>query len=213
LTRLLALLALLAIGCDLAVTLPRAPAPAAPVPGAVETIVVQTAAAAATQTATVLTPTATLTNTPVPTRTASVTPTFTPTFIIRLTTREPTNTTAPTDQSQTETTGDFACTQVSQSPNDNAHFARKESFSVAWRVKNTGTADWKANSVDFGYVSGAKMYETSLYDLTNNVRVGNTLNLVVDMVAPKNPGTYTTVWSLRQSTMEFCEVDLKIVVP
>ena len=199
------------ISCDLAVTLPSAPALTTSVPGAVETIVFQTAAVAGAQTASLLPPTATFTSTPLPTRTASATPTFTPTFIIRIGPRVSSSTAVPTDL--TQSSGDLGCKLLSQSPADGSHFAPKENFSVSWRVRNTGSADWKASSVDFAYISGAKIHETGLYDLINNVRVDATVNLVVDMIAPKNSGTYTTIWALRQNSVEFCHVDLKIHVP
>lgn len=201
------------ISCDLAVTLPTAPTVAAPPAGLVQTIVVSTAAVAATQTAALLPPTATPTWTPVPTKTASATPTFTPTFIFRLTTNTPIIIFTGTSQAESTATGNLGCTLVSQSPNDGTHYASKAKFTVTWRVKNTGPDIWKASDVDFAYISGAKMHDVGLYDLVNNVRVGSTLRLDVDMTAPKSSGTYTTVWSLRDNQDQFCQVDLRIIVP
>ena len=210
----LAALTILMLSCDLAVTLPTAPTVPAPVGGVVQTIIVQTAGAAASQTAALFSPTPTPSVTPPPTHTAAATPTLTPTFIFRLATSTPvTPPTSEVSASETESSGNLGCTLISQSPNDGSHYSAKAKFTVTWRVKNTGADVWRANNVDFAYISGAKMYETSLYDLVNNVRVDSTLRLDVDMVAPKTSGTYTTVWALREGGNEFCQVDLKIVVP
>lgn len=204
------MLALLVISCDLATLMPVQSMPS-PIPGVVNTIVAETAAAAATQTAANITvvPTWTPSLTPEPTRTPSLTPSLTPTFIFRLATRTPTR--RPT--STAGSTSGLACQLVSQSPDDGARFDAKENFTATWKVKNTGDATWDSNSVDFAFLSGTKMYRAAaVYDLPSSVAVGDPITLSVPMAAPKNSGSYRTVWTLRQGNDDFCHVDLRIVV-
>jgi Ig-like domain-containing protein len=205
----LGLATILALGCDVSVLLPASPALPPAVPGAVDTIVAMTAGAAQTLTAVVTTPSATPTWTPLPTHTATVTPSLTPTFVFRLGTPTSAKTATPTGQSS----GDFGCRLISQSPEDGSHFAPKTNFDATWKVKNTGTATWDSGSVDFVYFSGIKMYKNAAYDLQKSVSPGDTISLTAAMIAPKNNGNYTTVWSLQRGNDDFCHVDLKIRVP
>jgi hypothetical protein len=66
--------------------------------------------------------------------------------------------------------------------------------------------------VDYIYSSGAKIHKVSGYDLDSNVRVGNTIEVGVDMQAPKDPGTYTTTWTMRAGNRTFCTMTLTIAV-
>ncbi len=211
--RYLLLIALLVISCDLSsLVAPAGPIPT-PVPGAVDTIVAQTAAAAWTQTAANITviPTWTATDTPVPTDTPTPTLSPTQTFIFVLASLTPTR--KPTATNQATISG-FGCELLSQSPEDGTHFAAKKSFNVSWTIKNTGDNPWDSGSVDFEYLSGTKMFTgTSIYDLPNDVDVNAKVKLTVPMAAPKNPGDYRTVWTLRLGKNDFCHVDLRILVP
>jgi hypothetical protein len=57
------------------------------------------------------------------------------------------------------------------------------------------------------------MYKQHLYDVNVDVAAGATVTFIVPEVAPKNSGTYTTVWALTRGNLDFCHVDLTIVVP
>ena len=85
-------------------------------------------------------------------------------------------------------------------------------FDAKWKVKNIGKKDWDGNSVDYSYVSGDKFHKVAGYDLGKTVKVGETRELIVDMLSPKNPGTYTTNWSLQVGSEKFCTLSLTIVV-
>jgi hypothetical protein len=104
------------------------------------------------------------------------------------------------------------CRLISQDPEDGTEFAPNTDFDAVWRVRNTGTAAWDENGIDFAYVSGRKMHKRAVYDLPDNVNKGESINLVVDMVAPEENGTYKVVWSLRRGGNDFCHVDLTIKV-
>ena len=202
-------IAILVISCDVSTMLPSGPAFPSPAPGEVETIVAGTAGAAQTQTAVLLPATPTLTFTPTVTRTPTLTPTFTPTFIWRMRSATPQKTATST---LGVTQGDMECRLISQDPEDGTEFAPNTDFDAVWRVRNTGTAAWDENGIDFAYVSGRKMHKRAVYDLPDNVNKGESINLVVDMVAPAENGTYKVVWSLRRGGNDFCHVDLTIKV-
>lgn len=211
-SRFLVVLTLLVISCDVSILLPASTTNPTPYPGAVDTIVASTAGAASTQTAQLIPPSLTPTSTPTASRTPTNTATFTPTFVFIF--RLPTNTRVPVS---TTTPGGSSsqlnCKLLSQTPADGTHFAPKKNFSANWKVKNTGSNSWEAGSVDFAYFSGTKMFKIAVHDLPASVEPGDNTTLSAGMVAPNANGTYTTVWTLRQGTKDFCHVDLTIVVP
>jgi len=102
---------------------------------------------------------------------------------------------------------------VSVTPSNGSTFHSRDSFDAVWRVKNIGKKTWDRNSIDFIYLSGAKLHKIAGYDLSSNVSSGSTVNLGVDMIAPRASGTYTTTWTLSVgSNQTFCNVSLTIVV-
>lgn len=203
----------MAISCDMSILLPSISFAPTVVPGDVQTIVADTAAAAYTKTAAFTTPSATPTWTPLPTHTRTITPSPTATFLWLMRTPTPrasSKTPTPKGGGSSE---NFACDQVSQNPADGAHYDPKQNFKVTWKLRNTGVKTWNAEDVDFEYLSGTKMYKSAIYDLTADIAHNETVNFVVAEVAPKNHGTYKTVWSLMRGNNDFCHVDLTIVVP
>lgn len=193
------------MSCDVSTLM--APPPLATLgPNAINVIVAQTAAAAATQTAALLPPTLTPSVTPLPTKTPTVTPSPTATFLFLLATRTRTPTPGPAS-------GDYACNLINQSPDDGATMNRNEAFTVSWKVRNTGSATWDSNAVDFIYLSGAKMATVKAIDLPDSVGPDDTITLKVSMNAPGSDGNYKTVWTLRQGRTEFCRLTINIKVP
>jgi hypothetical protein len=96
-------------------------------------------------------------------------------------------------------------------PNGSA-FDTRDDFDVFWTVRNIGQRNWNRSDVDYIYSSGAKIHKISGYDLDENVRVGNSIDLGVDMQAPKDPGTYATTWTMRIGDRTFCPMRFTIVV-
>lgn len=219
----------------LALVLACVPVVAAPLPTAnpneVNTFIAQTAHAAASGTAAALpssTPTATLTPTPRNTDTPS--PTFTSTVIFILFT--PTKPVPPTlviiggggGGGGTNSGGgggsggggtssdNYACQIVSVSPSNGTTFDPRDNFDAVWRVKNTGIKNWDRNSVDFVYLSGAKIHKIAGYDLPQTINSGVTADIAADMVAPKDPGNYSTTWTLQVGDQTFCNMTLTINV-
>ncbi|CAG0989515.1 hypothetical protein ANAEL_02212 [Anaerolineales bacterium] len=174
-------------------------------PSSLNTIIAQTAGAAATQTFVLqptFTPTVTFTRTP------TEAPTSTPTFLFLLAT--------PTVPSLTPTleisSNPFACRLVSQDPTENSVIAKNADFAVLWRVMNVGANAWDANSIDYHYLSGEKLHKQSAYDLPNPVPTGGEIDLIVNMKAPKQEGTYVTNWSLRVGKQNFCKLKVTVEV-
>jgi hypothetical protein len=189
-------------------------APAVPTldPGTIDQIIAQTAGAASTQTAAALpTSTPTETSTPRPRGTNTPEPTITETFVFVYT--PPTVFVLPT------LTGTFGPTsrrnydcKVLNYPTDGTIYSPRLEFKVRWRLQNVGLQNWDGESVDFVYDFGDRFHKTAAYDLKKTVDIGDVAELFVDMLAPKDPGTYTTHWALQVGTEKFCKVSLTIGV-
>jgi hypothetical protein len=184
-------------------------------PGAIGTFIAQTVNAASTQTASVVPP-STLTPSVTPTRpTETPSPTFTSTVIFILS--SPTPVVLPTFTSVNlggsgTSSDNYACEVTRVTPPNGSSFNPRDDFDAFWTVRNIGQRNWNRSDVDYIYSSGAKLHKVSGYDLDENVRVGNSIELGVDMQAPKDPGTYSTVWTMRRGDREFCPLRFTIVV-
>lgn len=179
------------------------PAASNPAPVSIETIVFQTASVAQTQTALYLpTPTNTPTETPLPTSTFTETPTPTATIIFII----PTS----TKPFQPYSAG-VQCELISLIPY-NPIVAPRSAVEIAWTFQNIGDELWLDQNIDFKYVGGKDMHKTDAYDLPNSVPPNSQVTLTVPMVAPKDPGTYTTDWVLGTSKQPLCKVSATIIV-
>jgi hypothetical protein len=68
--------------------------------------------------------------------------------------------------------------------------------------------------MDYFYFSGAKIHTgPSGRDFGGSVGVGGTMEIVIKMKAPTEPGSYHTVWKLRSGKEEFCSMTIQIIVP
>jgi len=186
---------------------PTIAAPSVPTtdPNAISTYIAQTANVAASQTAAAMptfTPTATFTSTPRNTNTPEPTATATVIFVFF----------SPTAVVPTTSNESYACAVMITTPANGTTFSSRQSFDAVWQVKNIGKKEWDKNTVDYAYLSGDKFHKVAGYDLTTTVARGDTTLLDAAMQAPKNPGTYTTTWSLRVGTSTFCPVTLSITV-
>jgi hypothetical protein len=181
-------------------------------PGAVGTFIAQTVAAASTQTAASIptsTPSPTLTPTQ-NTETPSPTPTATVIFILPSST--PLVIPTFTSSGGGTSSENFSCQVTRVSPANGTRFDPRDDFDAIWTVRNNGQRNWDRNSIDILYSSGDRIHKVSGYDLDDNVRVGDSINVGVDMQAPKDGGTYTTTWVMRRGDRTFCTLTLTIVV-
>jgi hypothetical protein len=185
-------------------------------PGAVNTFIAQTVNAAVSQTAAAM-PSSTFTPSITPTvNTETPSPTATPTFVFILDTPTPvlptsTNTSVSLGGSGTSS-DNYACQVTRVNPPNGSAFNPRDDFDVLWTVRNIGRRNWERTDVDYIYSSGAKIHKVSGYDLAANTAVGNSIDLGVDMQAPKDPGTYSTVWTMRVGNNTFCPLRFTIVV-
>jgi len=130
------------------------------------------------------------TSTPQPTATGFTLPTFTPTMTFTITPIPPTVT--PTR------THDQAI-WVKQSPVDGTILSPGQDFDMVWTIQNIGTNPWSTN-YSYAYARGASIHKQSSYRLNRVVGIDETVDLIVDMVAPSEPGGYSTVWRLLNET-------------
>lgn len=181
-------------------------------PAGIHTIVAQTAGAASTQTAAaVATSTPTGTSTPLPRGTNTPEPTFTETFIVVI--NSPTVFVIPpaTKTFSPASRKNYDC-RVLNAPTDGTIYNPRLAFKVRWRLQNMGLRTWDREAVDFVYDFGDRFHKTASYDLDKEVEIGDVAEIFVDMIAPKDPGTYTTHWALQIGTEKFCKVSLTIGV-
>ena len=193
---------------------PTLAAPSVPTvdPGAVNTFIAQTVNAASTQTAASMpsiTPSPTITPT---LATETPLPRATSTVLIILTTPTPLVIPTFTNVSSSTSNQNFSCQVVRVTPSNGSSFEPRDDFDAFWTVRNNGQKNWERSNVDYIYSSGDKLHKVSGYDLDENVRTGNSIDLGVDMQAPKNEGTYTTTWTMRSGDKTFCTLTLTIVV-
>ena len=193
---------------------PGTAAPAIPTidPNAVGTYIAQTSVAAATQTAAAIptsSPTATFTSTPRFTDTPEPTATSTIIFIFFSPTAV---VTATSTGSNATGNREYACQIIRVTPANGTAYDGRTDFDAKWTVRNSGRREWDRNSIDYLYINGDRFHKTATYDLTRSVKVGEQIDLIVDMVAPKDRGSYSTNWSMRVGSENFCTLSLTIVV-
>jgi hypothetical protein len=168
----------------------------------------QTIVAGLTLNAPTITPTVP-TSTPLPTETATATSTRMPP------TRTPTRTPIPwtATPAYTATPLGYACSITSSSPAANTSYTSGQDFDGVWEVKNTGTVTWSQHAVDIKYLSGTKFQAyADLFDLSSDVASGASYKIIIDMFAPKDPGTYQATWGVVQSDLTICTLTVSITV-
>ncbi len=184
---------------------------------AVKTEAAQTVIADLTKNAPAATATLAATSTPLPTATplpATATPlpaTSTP--------LPPTATLSttifPTATAVVPTSANFNCTVLETSPKSTDVIAPKTDFDGNWTVMNTGLETWITNDIDIVYVSGTKMLKNSSLtglDLSKNVLRNEKYNVILDMVAPVDPGVYYTTWAIKHGGTLMCNLNLTVTV-
>lgn len=160
-----------------------------------------------------LTPSAT----PPPTPTATLPPTSTPTQ------EEPTEPsteavagTATLSFSTPEAVSEDKAEWVSQSVADKTVFAPGETFTMTWRLKNTGATTWTPDYV-FRFYSGDPFGVSREVLLDQEVPPDEGVDIVLQMKAPARPGTYTSVWVMstthRSNFKEPVYLEIVVAVP
>ena len=141
-------------------------------------------------------------STPLPTNTSFILPTATDTLTPTATFTE-TPTVTPTNSA-------YQCIVTRSLPLPGTEYSPGGEFDGRWTLENTGTETWEA-SVDMIYISGAKFTNNvDAVDLDKTVAPGESYEVIVDMFAPPDVGTYETTWALRKDDLHFCQVTLRI---
>jgi arginine/lysine/histidine transporter system substrate-binding protein len=76
-----------------------------------------------------------------------------------------------------------------------------QAFVKSWRIKNVGTCVWTpAYKLAFTYGNSEQSAMGGVpTPLTKNVNPGETYDISINLVAPKDPGTYTAVWNMHNA--------------
>ncbi len=147
--------------------------------------------------------------TPIPSATPTTRPTQTPRPSATPTS---TKTAAPTSGTPSASS-DNKAQWVSQTIADDTIFTPGETFTMTWRLKNTGITTWTAGYM-LRYYSGATFGATKEIKLGQEVLPGSEIDITVLMKAPTTLGTYRSDWVMAtESRSNFKEpVYLKIKV-
>jgi hypothetical protein len=98
-----------------------------------------------------------------------------------------------------------------QSPEDNTEFLPGETFTVTWKLENTGTSTW-TTSYYIQFTSGDQMDAEEKVYLPYPVPPGKNVEVSVDLKAPNDAGEYKSVWSLLNTNDEVFYTNFFIVI-
>ncbi len=88
-----------------------------------------------------------------------------------------------------------------------------EEFDVIWTVQNSSPWNWKVNTVDVKFTGGTAMHKyEDIFDINWEVWRGSVFRITIDMIAPEQPGWYTTQWSIVQNNNTLCNLNVWIAV-
>lgn len=103
--------------------------------------------------------------------------------------------------------------EVKISPALSTVVGRGYDFDAVWTVKNISGKTWETGTLDYKYIRGTELHKfEKLYDLNQEVKSGDKVEIRVDMLAPLTPGTYTTNWALVRGGNVICDLPITIIV-
>jgi hypothetical protein len=101
---------------------------------------------------------------------------------------------------------------TSQNPRDGIVLSPGVDFDAVWTIKNIGRRDWN-DQFYFMYVAGNPEGVSFDHGMLPATKMGDAVTVTVDMVAPHEPGTYTSQWALVNDTaVKFFKFYITIVV-
>jgi len=80
---------------------------------------------------------------------------------------------------------------------DNTKLEKSQDFTKTWRVKNSGSQPWPADTVLAFSGEGQQLTEAKEVAIGKVVEPGQEIELSVPMKAPAEDGTYRSVWTLK----------------
>lgn len=99
-----------------------------------------------------------------------------------------------------------------QNPIDGTVLSPGVDFDAVWTIKNIGKRDW-TDQFYFMYVAGDPEGVSFDHGMLPVTKIGDSYTVTVDMVAPSEPGTYTSQWALVNDTaVKFFKFYITIVV-
>lgn len=113
-----------------------------------------------------------------------------------LPTNTPTNTTAPATSVPVAVCNQAAFV-MDVTVKDGTVMNKDQSFTKTWRIKNTGTCTWDKDDYTVVFSGGTNLANKSSYALSEDVSVGETIDISIPMKAPTKNGSYTSNWVLR----------------
>lgn len=72
---------------------------------------------------------------------------------------------------------------------DGTKIVAGNNFTKTWRLRNSGSCTWDTR-FDIGFVDGTQMTSGKVWDLTKEVKPGETVDITVEMTAPSTVGSY-----------------------
>jgi hypothetical protein len=101
---------------------------------------------------------------------------------------------------------------VSQSIADKTKLSAGDKFTIAWKIKNTGTTTW-STKYQIRHYAGESFNADASVAFPKEVKPGDEVDLSVKMVVPSSSGSHNTVWVLTNADgANFYTVDLTIQV-
>ena len=85
---------------------------------------------------------------------------------------------------------------------DGTVLAPGAAFTKIWKLQNAGTSTW-ITSYSLAYVSGEQMGTITSVPLDQSVPPGQQIDVSVNLVAPVNPGTYQGYWKMKNTSGQF----------
>jgi hypothetical protein len=166
--------------------------------------------------------------TPRPTHTPSITPSPTIPFVVHVPilykTAVPTETPyeSPTSLQEPGITQPPRPTAIpvggasvyTQTPPNGTIFSPGAHFKASWLFTNDTNLMWGMHEVDFIYWEGERMYapDNNIIDLPKDVFPNGKVTISVNMIAPKDPGTYSVTYMLHEGARHYIKVTLTIIV-
>jgi ABC-type amino acid transport substrate-binding protein len=83
-------------------------------------------------------------------------------------------------------------------------------FDAVWSVKNISNESWSLDSTDYKFMNGTAMHTTARYDFTKTLEPGESMEIIVDMVAPATPNIYNTTWAIVSGSQTLCILSLTV---
>lgn len=93
---------------------------------------------------------------------------------------------------------------------DNTRFEKAEQFTKTWRMRNSGSVDWPADTVLL-FSSGTQMTDVDEVEV-GIVAVGEDVDISVDMTAPDEDGTFKGTWQLSTDGNEISNGSMYVVI-